>query len=103
MSDVYAEVSKIHEKIRDLVVELAEVCDELDEGDIITDVVVIAGTFNPSNHLAGVLYYARPETPAYTIRGLLTCADESMMAVTVADEVESSGWDGDMGGWDGTP
>ena len=93
MSDVYAEVSKIHEKIRDLVVELAEVCDELDEGDIITDVVVIAGTFNPSNHLAGVLYYARPETPAYTIRGLLTCADESMMAVTVANVVSDTGWD----------
>ena len=93
MSDVHARAGKIHEQIHDLVVELAELVDDVEVGEIVTDVIVVAGTFNPSTHLSGVVYYARPETPAYTIRGLLTCADEQMMAVTVANEVDFSGWD----------
>jgi len=104
MSDAHARVSKIIDQIHDLTRELAEINDDLDGGDILTDIMVIVGTVDPSTHLASVLYYSRPETPAYTLRGLVQVTSDEMAAAVVANVVVldgGSGWDGDTTGWDG--
>lgn len=98
MTDVHAEIRRNLDQIHELTRTIAELCDDLDPGDILTDVVVIAGTIDPSTHLASVLYYSRPETPAYTIRGLVQVCSEDMAAVSVANVVGGDTWDGDDDG-----
>ena len=92
VTDAHAEHRRVMDRIHDLTRELADLCDDLDDGDILTDIVVIAGTIDPSTHLASVLYYARPETPAYTIRGLVQICSEDMAAISVANVVGDT-WD----------
>lgn len=94
MADVHAEIRRNLDQIHELTRTIAELCDDLDPGDILTDIVVIAGTIDPSTHLASVLYYSRPETPAYTIRGLVQICSEDMAAVSVANAIDTDGWDG---------
>lgn len=90
MSDK-ARTRAILNQIDDLTHEMATLCGDLDEGDVVTDVIVIviAGVVNPADHSSGALYYTRPETPAYTLRGLVQVTAEDMAAVSIANEIGS--------------
>ncbi len=92
MSDM-ARTRAILNQIDDLTHEMATLCGDLDEGDVVTDVIVIAGVVNPADHSSGALYYTRPETPSYTLRGLVQVTAEDMAAVSVANVVSDTGWD----------
>lgn len=80
-------IRAILNQIDDLTHEMAVLCSDLDEGDVVTDVIVIAGVVNPTDHSSGALYYTRPETPAYTLRGLVQVTAEDMAAVSIANEI----------------